>query len=125
MTTSLDFAIVANNADVVTISVLDQNSAPVILTGQYIRWQLFDPDGNALITKDTSSGIAIVNSSLGVANAMAIAINPADTIGIAQGNYVHEAVAVANSSSPVTITANDPILSAGSAFIRQQYTGWP
>ena len=120
---SLDFSIVSNNNDTIQLNVLDANGQPVILTGTTPKWQMFDPTTGLPVVTKLSSQIAIVNSSLGVANALAIAILPVDTIGLAQGYYPHEAVKTSSAGSAVTITDNDPILSYGIGFIRKQLTG--
>lgn len=118
--TQLDFSIVAGNNDTITIPVYDRDGEPVILTGATIKWQLFDPNGTARITK--SSQIAIITSSDGVANAFVVPILPADTLVLPQNYYPHEAVVTDLSGNVVTITDNDPILSYGTAFIRTRLT---
>lgn len=130
MTTDLDFSIVANNADTVTIFVYDEDDAPVNLSGMTLKWQVFDANLNPVITKNSSQIAKVADpdttkNPLGVINGIGLSILPADTIGIPQGYYPHEAVTVSASSAPVTVTNNDAILSYGTAFIRRQLTVQP
>lgn len=126
MPNELNFSIVANNNDTITIFVYDKDDDPVPLTGVYIKWQLFNAAGTVLITKTTLAGqIAVVPGPDGIMNGAGIAILAADTKGIVQGDYIHEAVTVDSGGNPVTVTDNDAILSYGTGFIRKQYTVQP
>ncbi len=121
MSTQLDFSIVTNNDDTVTIYVKDKDDAPVNLAAATLKWQMFDESGNIVITK-SSSQLAKVVGPEGVKNGIGIAILAADTDPLAGGSYPHEAVSVSSGGAPVTITDNDPVLSYGVAFLRKQLT---
>lgn len=133
---NLDFPIVANNTVPVLFTVFQQPSCPgapvgqpVNITGFTIKWQVFNSQivngvlvkvGAALITKSTGAGnITLSNPTIGQ---FTVSIAAADTVGLAQGGYIHEAVTVDGSGNPVTIVNNDSQISAGTMFIRQQYT---
>jgi len=121
MATELDFAVVANNNKSIYVQVLDANGNPLDISGYSIKWQARLQYGSpALITKSTAGGtLSLFNPTIGI---FAIPILAADTKGMAQGSYIHEAVTVDGSGNPVTITNDDPLLSFGTMYVRQQYT---
>ena len=113
---------VNNNTVSVQCQVLNSAGTPVNITGFTIKWQLFSNDTPpvALIAKSTgAASITITDGLNGIFN---ISILAADTVNIPQGHYAHEAVTTDLGGNPVTIVNNDPVVSAGSAFIRQQKT---
>lgn len=133
---NLDFPIVANNNVPVQFTAYQQPTYPgapvgpaINITGFTIKWQVFNsqivngvrvPVGSALITKSTGSGnITLNNPTLGQ---FLVQILAADTVGLTPGAYVHEAITTDQSGNPVTIVNNDAQISAGTMFIRQQYT---
>ncbi len=121
MATNLNFAVVANNGLPVYIQALDDSGSPVNISGFTIKWQVRAAAGQpALITKSTASAtIAIINATQGI---FGIPLLPADTVAMPQGYYIHEAVTTDVSGNPITITNNDPLLTYGTMYVRQQYT---
>lgn len=121
MTTQLDFSVVANNNKSIYIQVLDENGDAINITGYSILWQARTAYGSpTLISKSTSAGsIAIIDGPGGIFGFVVLA---ADTQSIPQGWLIHEAITVDGSLNPVTITNDDPLLSYGNMYVRQQYT---
>ena len=123
----LNFSIVNNNTVPVQFTVFKKPTAqyqtlvPVNITGFNIKWSAFDPGNTTpLITKSTGAGtILLTNPTQGI---FVVLVRDEDTINIAEGDYLHEAVTVDLSGRPVTITNNDPTLAAGTMFLRQQLT---
>ncbi|MEZ0263015.1 MAG: hypothetical protein ACAH80_18565 [Alphaproteobacteria bacterium] len=117
----LDFSMVANNAKPVTMKALDENDQPIDITGFAIKWQFFAKgDDTAKVTKSTTAGSIIITN--GPAGDFAFTLEPEDTVDLDAGEYIHEAVTVDGDGDPVTITNNDPQLSAGKLTLRRQYT---
>ncbi len=126
MHNTLNFQIVNNNTLPVQVQVFappipNKAPVPINITGFSIKWQLFQDTGTLpLITKSTLAGTIVITDAVnGIFNIM---LNAADTVNLAQGNYLHEAVTVNSDGNPVTIVNNDPQISAGVVFIRQQLT---
>lgn len=114
----LDFQVVSNNDVTLKISCLTSSGATIDATslGLSVKWQWLVNTGT--ITK-TSSGGDIAFISLNPLT-LGISIDANDTKNVLQGYYYHEAVTVDGSGNAVTITNNDPVLSAGLGFIRKQ-----
>jgi hypothetical protein len=123
----LDFPLVTNNTVPVQFTAYYKPTArfvppvPVNITGFIIKWQAFAPGSSIpVITKSTGAGsIVITNPTQGT---FIVMVNAADTVNLAEGDYLHEAVTTDLSGSPVTITNNDPVLTAGTMFLRKQLT---
>ncbi len=117
----LDISMVANNARYVQVTALNPDGSPVDITGFTIKWQAFKKGTPAaLITKSTTD--AKITITEGAAGKFTFWLNAADTKELDAGEYIHEAVTVDGAGKPVTLTNNDPQLTAGRLTIREQYT---
>lgn len=121
MKKQLDFSLVANNDRNIAMTALYPNGDPVNLTGFGIKWQVFKKgSATPLITKSTAdSSITIVDADAGK---FSFWVYGSDTKLLDAGEYIHEAVTVDGAGHPVTLTNNDPQLTAGRLTLRQQYT---
>ncbi len=118
MAKELNFSVVANNTVSLEITVLDQDDNAIDGTGMAIKWQWFIP--GMTVTKSTALGTMSIKTADPLV--LTIPILATDTLGAVQGSYAHEAVTVDINGYPVTITGNDPVLSAGVGFVRKQLT---
>lgn len=116
----LDLSVVANNRRYVTINVKKPDGTAENITGWGIKWQFFAKGSStAKATKKTSDGTIVITN--GAAGQFAFWIEPDDTAD-EEGEFIHEAVTVDGDNNPVTLTNNDPLLTAGKLTIRKQYT---
>lgn len=121
MSSPLDIKVVANNTIWVYATVNYPDGTPVDITGYTIKWQARrNPDAAPVITKSTLAGNIIIVS--GINGQFGFQILASDTVNLPYGDYIHEAVTVDPTGSPVTMTNNDAQLTSGNLFIRQQYT---
>lgn len=117
----LDFAMVSNNARYVQLTALYPDGSPVDITGFTIKWAAFKKgSSDELITKTTAAGDITITE--GEAGKFTFWLNANDTKDLDAGEYIHEAVTVDGDNKPVTLTNNDPQLTAGILTLRKQYT---
>lgn len=90
--TDQDFTMYAGDSRTLTIAVVDGDGAAVDLTGATIEWGLWSETDPAtlLISKSTSSGIAILTQSGDTLGKCRVTLSPANTSAL-QGDYRHEA----------------------------------
>src|ERR1039458_9370157 len=129
---TLDFQMVGNNTVPVQFTVYrtpaQRNSTPIPIdiTGYSIVWNMFStitPSPVPVVTKSTGAGSIVITD--GPAGVFLVNVLAADTVNLPQGYYTHEAVTVDLGGKPLTITNNDPLISAGQVFLRQEYTAHP
>lgn len=101
-TTGQNFAMWAGDDIELDAAILDDNGAPLNLTGATLRWGLaaLATPGLALVRKDSiAGGIAITNAAGGLAT---VAIGGADTETL-NGRYLHQLQVTDGSGETATL----------------------
>lgn len=122
---NLDMAMVKNNDIRITFQVKTAVGATVDLTGYTnIIWSLIRPkDKRVMMTKSLLGGdITLSNPTAGF---FTFQVDAEDTIDFPPEEYLHEAVTIDADGNVVTLTNNDPGITAGRFILRQQYTVQP
>lgn len=118
----MNFTLIANNYCLIEMTAIKlSDDLPQDLTGYEIKWQAFDSDGNSVITKQTGSGISILDQETSLGK-FTITINEDDTKDLPYSViYIHEPVLTIGSDS-FTGSNGGPELRAGQFFLRKQNT---
>ena len=96
---SQDFSLYSGDSMQLNASIVDENNAPVDLTGATIKWVLAN-DTATVLSKSIGNGITITNAAQGQC---AIAITSVDT-QILSGSYTHAARLINGSESKIVFT---------------------
>lgn len=121
--TPLDFSVIANNDNAVTLTIIDRNTGIAVpLTGMTVLWGLF-LNGVKLFGK-TSGDVAQINilDQSQFPGQLILYIDAADTAALVTGTeYIHEFVCTDSTSKSANVSKADKFLSPGKMFIRRQY----
>ena len=113
MNTGLNFSAVANNDEVIEVTVTKESDESLVdLTGYYIKVTCWYPNTNTIaFTYNTASGVVIENQSTAKGK-FQFTINAADSVLFAAGDYKWDAVTV-KSGRALSIKNNDLKLTSG------------
>jgi hypothetical protein len=98
-----DFTMTAGDTKLVTVDVVDEQSAPIAMQGATLRWVLKERDdiATALLVKTSQPGGGITIPDV-LGNIFIIRLEAADTVGLA-GVYYHDCEIVDGDGNKSTI----------------------
>lgn len=89
----------------VRIPVTNASGAPITLTGASVVWRVTTASGATVLSKTSGGGgITLITTTI-TSDTIAIAIDPADTLGLAAATYLHEC--------RITIDGEQAVVTAG------------
>ena len=99
--TKQNFEVYAGDDKEVTITVRDENSEILNLTGYTLNWVMSDEDEDAILTKTLSDGLSVATPSNGQ---VLLTLVPADTEDLEPGIYHHELEITSSGGKVSTVT---------------------
>lgn len=96
-----NFDMIAGDTLNLNVTVYDENGVNKDIANSTIKWVLYDEaTDTAVLTKTTSSDIAITN---GLYGQFTVPLSPANTVSVAPGVYYHEAEVTDSSGNVSTV----------------------